>query len=107
MEFAYLPRCLGTGTLGHRAVPEETAMTSRVRMPQGGVSALRGSRRLCAMSKAKTYACVWDALADKPEQAANLKARAELMQQIAAIFKRIAGRKPRSRNAAESLSRHE
>ena len=39
------------------------------------------------MSKAKTetYASVWDALADTPEQAANLRARAGLMQQIAAI----------------------
>ena len=39
------------------------------------------------MSKRKTesYASVWDALADTPEQAANLRARAELMQQIAAI----------------------
>ena len=41
------------------------------------------------MSKAKveTYASVWDALADTPEQAANLRARAELMQQIAAAVK--------------------
>ncbi len=41
------------------------------------------------MSKAKVeaYASVWDALADTPEQAANLRARAELMQQIAAIVK--------------------
>jgi predicted XRE-type DNA-binding protein len=30
---------------------------------------------------------VWDALADTPEQAANLRARAELMQPIAAIIK--------------------
>lgn len=37
------------------------------------------------MSKKETYASVWDALADTPEQAANLRARAELMQQIAAI----------------------
>ena len=39
------------------------------------------------MSKPKTesYASVWDALADTPEQAENLRARAELMQQIAAI----------------------
>ena len=37
------------------------------------------------MSKTETYASVWDALADTPEQAANLHARAELMQQIAAI----------------------
>lgn len=28
---------------------------------------------------------VWDALADTPEQAANLRARAELMQKIAVI----------------------
>ena len=41
------------------------------------------------MSKAKveTYASVWDALADTPEQAANLRARAELMQQIAVVVK--------------------
>lgn len=40
------------------------------------------------MSKQKTdsYASVWDALADTPEEAANLRARAELMQQIAAII---------------------
>jgi predicted XRE-type DNA-binding protein len=38
------------------------------------------------MSKKETYASVWDALADTPEQAANLMARAELMQQIAAII---------------------
>ncbi|TMH14790.1 MAG: XRE family transcriptional regulator [Betaproteobacteria bacterium] len=35
----------------------------------------------------RDYASVWDALADTPEQAANLRARAELMQQIAAIVK--------------------
>ena len=39
------------------------------------------------MSKPVDYASVWDALADTPEQAANLRARAELMQQIAAIVK--------------------
>jgi predicted XRE-type DNA-binding protein len=39
------------------------------------------------MTKAETYASVWDALADTPEQAANLRTRAELMQQIAAIVK--------------------
>ncbi len=39
------------------------------------------------MSKPKieSYASVWDALADTPKEAANLRARAELMQQIAAI----------------------
>ena len=35
--------------------------------------------------KVESYASVWDALADTPEQAANLRARAELMQQIATI----------------------
>ncbi|PKM44686.1 MAG: XRE family transcriptional regulator [Gammaproteobacteria bacterium HGW-Gammaproteobacteria-1] len=38
------------------------------------------------MSKTKTFDSVWDAIADTPEQAANLRARAELMQQIAAII---------------------
>lgn len=38
------------------------------------------------MSKHETYATVWDAIADMPEQAANLRARAELMQQIVAII---------------------
>jgi len=40
------------------------------------------------MSKPESYASVWDALADTPEQAANLHARAELMQQITALVKR-------------------
>lgn len=47
-----------------------------------------------AMSKAKTakasgdtYTSVWDALADTPEQAANLRARADLMRQIADVVK--------------------
>jgi predicted XRE-type DNA-binding protein len=34
----------------------------------------------------KTYASVWDALADTPEQAANLKTRADLMRQIAELI---------------------
>jgi predicted XRE-type DNA-binding protein len=34
--------------------------------------------------KLASYASVWDALADTPEQAANLRARADLMRQIAA-----------------------
>ena len=37
------------------------------------------------MKKTQKYASVWDAIADTPEQAANLMARAELMQQIAAL----------------------
>lgn len=39
------------------------------------------------MSKAKmAYESVWDALADTPEQAANLRARADLMRQIAELI---------------------
>jgi predicted XRE-type DNA-binding protein len=34
-----------------------------------------------------SHASVWDALADTPEQAANMRTRSELMQQIAAIVK--------------------
>jgi predicted XRE-type DNA-binding protein len=38
------------------------------------------------MTKSETFNSVWDALADTPEQAANLRARAELMRQIAAVI---------------------
>ena len=38
------------------------------------------------MSKTESYMSVWDAMADTPEQAANLRARAELMRKIAAII---------------------
>ena len=38
-------------------------------------------------AKAETYASVWDAIADTPEEAANLRVRSELMEQIASIVK--------------------
>ena len=39
------------------------------------------------MSKPKTesYASVWDAIADTPEEAANLRVRSELMDKITAL----------------------
>jgi len=37
------------------------------------------------MSKPETYASVWDAIADTPEEAANLRVRSELMDKITAI----------------------
>jgi predicted XRE-type DNA-binding protein len=37
---------------------------------------------------AKTYASVWDALAETPEEAANLRLRSALMRQIADILRR-------------------
>lgn len=40
------------------------------------------------MSKPEIYDNVWDAIADTPGQAANLRARAELMRQIAALVKK-------------------
>lgn len=40
------------------------------------------------MEETESFSSVWDALAaPPPEQAANLRARAELMRQIAAIIK--------------------
>jgi len=42
------------------------------------------------MSKLKTknesYASVWDAIADTPEEAANLRLRADLMEQITVLI---------------------
>ena len=34
-----------------------------------------------------SYLSVWDAITDTPQQAANLRARADLMRQIAAVVK--------------------
>ena len=39
-------------------------------------------------AKVKTYASVWDAIADTPEEAANLRMRSALMQQIAKLVER-------------------
>jgi predicted XRE-type DNA-binding protein len=39
------------------------------------------------MSKKKGYANVWDAIADNPQEAANLRMRAELMRKIADVVK--------------------
>jgi predicted XRE-type DNA-binding protein len=39
------------------------------------------------MTDVQTFSSVWDAIADTPEQAANLQARAELMQQLSKIIK--------------------
>ncbi len=38
--------------------------------------------------RSESFASVWDAIADSPEQAASLKARAEMMRQIADIIRR-------------------
>ena len=37
------------------------------------------------MRKPESYTSVWDAIADTPGQAASLRARAELMRQVAAF----------------------
>lgn len=39
------------------------------------------------MKTTDIYPSVWDAIADTPEQAANMRTRSELMQQIAVIVK--------------------
>ena len=46
------------------------------------VKAVKASRTAKAV---ETYASVWEAIADTPEQAANLQARSAIMRQIAAI----------------------
>lgn len=39
------------------------------------------------MTQVQAYNSVWDAIANTPEEAANLHARSELMQKIAAVIK--------------------
>ncbi|MBK9169097.1 MAG: XRE family transcriptional regulator [Bryobacterales bacterium] len=40
------------------------------------------------MKKSESFDSVWDAITDTPGEAANLRARAELMRQIAALVKK-------------------
>jgi predicted XRE-type DNA-binding protein len=40
------------------------------------------------MKKSESFDSVWDAIADTPGESANLRARAELMRQIAAFVKK-------------------
>lgn len=40
------------------------------------------------MSKIETYDNVWDAIADTPLEAANMRAKAELMRQIVSFIKK-------------------
>jgi predicted XRE-type DNA-binding protein len=69
-------------------VPEENAGDGQARH-RACQKAIHRIDERCPMtrSKTKTFSSVWDAIADTPEQAANLQARAELMRQIAAIIK--------------------
>ena len=45
------------------------------------------SKGKSAKKPSDTYTSVWDAISDTPEQAANLRARSELMRQIAEVVK--------------------
>lgn len=49
------------------------------------MTAARKSGRRTQPSASVMYESVWDALADSPEQAANLRLRSELIRQIAGI----------------------
>ena len=40
------------------------------------------------MKKSESFDSVWDAITDTPGEAANLRARAELMRQVAAFVKK-------------------
>jgi hypothetical protein len=48
----------------------------------------------------ESFASVWDALADTPDQAANLRARSELMRQITGMSREATGPRPKPLSAA-------
>ena len=48
---------------------------------------MASSKAKAAKKSTDTYASVWDAVSDTPEQDANLHARSELMGQIAQVVK--------------------
>ena len=64
--------------MGGRFKSEWVAGLGRNTHPRAGDLANDGS--------VETYASVWDAIADTPAEAANLKLRSELMDQITAII---------------------
>jgi len=69
-------------------IAASTLQDIKAPLPQRGLALLdyQGYKRP-GMSKIESFESVWDAISDAPEQAANLRARAELMQRIAAIVK--------------------
>ena len=68
------------------AFQKKTQATSR--RYRNRQKAIRANFERWKMRKPESYASVWDAIADTQGEAANLRARAELMQQIAALVKR-------------------
>jgi predicted XRE-type DNA-binding protein len=69
------------------AFQKKTPATSKrdIETAQEPIGATAGRRK---MRKPESYGSVWDAIADTPGQAANVRARAELMRQIAAFVKK-------------------
>ena len=56
-------------------------------------------------TSSKGFASVWDAIADSPEDAANLRVRAELMDKIIAVIGRKGWTRSRPRVTVASRSR--
>jgi predicted XRE-type DNA-binding protein len=73
--------------LHHPCVSEEIENNVKAR-PEHREGALQESDGKQDMKKvkAKTYSSVWDAIAESPQEAANLRLRAELMGKITAII---------------------
>jgi predicted XRE-type DNA-binding protein len=67
-------------------VPEEDTGHEQARRGTRKEQVCGADTRAPMKKRSDTYANVWDAIADTPEQAANLRARAELMQQIAELI---------------------
>jgi predicted XRE-type DNA-binding protein len=57
-------------------------MNALARAKTKPVAKVKGSGKLVAAKKAQRFASVFDALADTPQEAANLRARAQLARQI-------------------------
>jgi phage-related protein/predicted XRE-type DNA-binding protein len=69
------------------AFEKENAGHSQKRYRLGTQKAVGYFEGCKAMSDIETFENAWNALADTPEEAANLRARAELIRQIAAMIK--------------------
>jgi predicted XRE-type DNA-binding protein len=81
-----LPGPIEGGGVRAARLPEEDSGHEQARHRDREESIRRTDARTQMKKRDKTYASVWDALADTPEQAANLQARADLMRQIAELI---------------------
>ena len=73
------------GCIRASRIPEENAGNCKARY-RSDARAFRSVGERAEMSEVESFESVWDAISDTPEEAANLRTRADLMRKIAEII---------------------